>query len=163
MHPRTDLLAGLKMDFPELIIRNHNDLADAFAAIRTHLDLSNEFCEALGGLTKDHINKTLGPTREKRIGPRTFDIFCELFAIEFVPRVNPEARLRMQKRWERRNKQQVRVPRPHSISKELLERAKQIIFAKHTRKATLASIVARQGKGRQAQRRNGHNGHAAVK
>ena len=148
--------------FPELIIRNHNDLADAFAAIRTHLDLSNEFCEELGGLTRGHLDKTIGSgIRTKQIGPRLFDIFCELFAVEFVMRVNLEAKARMQRRYERRNKQQVRVPRPHPISKELLERAKQIIFAKHTRKATLASIVARQGKGRQA-RRNGHtNGHAA--
>jgi hypothetical protein len=71
---------------------------------------------------------------------------------------DPEQEKLMASRWEGRNNSQVRIPRPQPISKELLERAKQIIFAKHTRKATLASIAARQGKGRQAQRRT--NGHA---
>lgn len=117
----------------------------------------------LGGLAKGHVGKAIGSgRRQKRIGPMMFDTLCELFAVEFVPRVNPEARLRMQKRWEGRNQAQVRVPPPHPISAEVLQRAKQIIFAEHMRKATIASVMARTGKGRQARRRNGDaNGHAA--
>ena len=133
-------------------------------AVKNYLNLSNEFCEALGGLTKDHINKTLNPgKREKGIGPRLFDIFCELFAVEFIMRPNPAAAARMQRRYEGRNTQQIRIPPSCRISRELLEHAKQVIYSEWA--CSMAAAVPRDARGRyRAERRarngNGANGHA---
>lgn len=108
-------------DFPAIVVRDSESLAEAFAAIKNHLNLSAEACEQIGGLTKGHIDKYLGPSGSKRIGPVTFDIFCELFAVEFVMRPNPAALQRMAARFEERQAQQVR--RPARVSKTLLDRA----------------------------------------
>jgi hypothetical protein len=152
-----DLLAGRQMDeFPSIVVRNYSGFADAFKAAKNHLNLSNEFAEQLGGLCTGHIDKTLGMTRNKGIGRRLFDILCELFAVEFVMRVNPEALQRMQKRWEGRNRLQVRIPPSHPISAEMLERAKKVIFSELGRKGAISAAKARR-----RARRNGHsNGHA---
>jgi hypothetical protein len=158
-------------NFPEAVIRKHADLADAFLAVKNHLGLSNELCEHLGGLCKGHVDKTLrAGTREKRIGAGVFDIFCELFAVEFCMRPNPEAIRRMQARWEGKNKHQVRV-HTHAMSSAQIECAKSIIFKQiadrlslHRQKIPRAkrSRIARHAiRARWKKSRNGANGHAA--
>jgi hypothetical protein len=160
--------------FPELIIRKHAELADAFLAVKTFLGLSHEMTEHLAGLTRGHLDKMLGPKREKTIGRNSFDLLLGVLGIRLRVEIDPEQARRMASRWEGRNHKQVRVPPPYPISAEMLERAKQIIFSAYAHKANASrtpekrSRIARiagiaSGKARRRNARangNGANGHA---
>src|SRR6266480_2998336 len=78
------------------VVRRHQDIADVFRLMRERLGLTLEFCDDVGGLTKGHTDKILGPSESKGWGATTFDLFCEMFAIEFRVHVDLEAAKRMQ-------------------------------------------------------------------
>lgn len=104
------------------IIRCTDDLLEAFAARKAELELSNEFVDDVGGLTRGHCDKVLGPTRAKRISQMTLDLFLEIFAVELVIRPNLEALARMEARWEQRKPDRVRLE-PNRVSAKIVERA----------------------------------------
>jgi hypothetical protein len=108
-------------------VRSSEDMVDALRAIKTLLGLSNEFCDQIGGLSSGHTDKILGPTRAKNLGPMTFDLFCELFAVEFRMHINIDAAKRMAERWEGREMRNVRIE-PNRVSKVLLQRAKSHVL-----------------------------------
>jgi hypothetical protein len=107
-----------------LIVRRHQDIADVFRLMKERLELTNEFIDDVGGLTKGHADKLLGPSEAKNWGPTTFDLFCEMFAIEFRVHVDIEAAKRMQAVWEGRERPLFPHARVTRISKKLIERAK---------------------------------------
>src|SRR5437899_10113996 len=78
------------------VIRRHQDIADVFRLMKERLGLTNGFVEDVGGLASGHCDKILGPTESKNWGATTFDLFCEMFAIEFRVHVDIEAAKRMQ-------------------------------------------------------------------
>lgn len=115
------------MTAPGSSIRSYDDLIDAFRARKAEIGLSNEECERLGGVTKGHIDKMIGPSRIRNLTPMMFDLFCEMFAIEFHMKPNIEAAERMESRWERRDVSRVHVD-THTIGKALIERVKPALF-----------------------------------
>lgn len=110
-----------------LAIRSTEDLLEAFAARKAELELSNDFVDEVGGLTRGHCDKVLGPTRAKRLSPMTLDLFLEVFALEIVVRPNAEAMARMETRWEQRKPDRVRIE-PNRVSRRILRRAGPLIF-----------------------------------
>ena len=106
------------------VVRKHSDLIEVFRLMKERLQLTNEFCDDVGGLTKGHTDKILGPTEAKNIGPVTFDLFCEMFAIEFHVRIDLDAAKRMEAVWEGRERPLYPNARVKRISKKLIERAK---------------------------------------
>lgn len=106
------------------VVHRHSDLIDVFRMMKERLNLTNEFCDDVGGLTKGHTDKILGPTESKNIGPVTFDLFCEMFAIEFHVKIDMEAVKRMEAVWEGRERPLYPDARVKRISKKLIERAK---------------------------------------
>ena len=86
---------------PEVIavMRRHQDITEVFRLMRERLGLTLEFCDDVGGLAKGHTDKILGPSEVKNWGATTFDLFCEMFAIEFRVHVDIEAAKRMQAVW----------------------------------------------------------------
>jgi hypothetical protein len=141
-------------DLPEIVVRNHDDLVDAFATVKNHLNLSNEVCDELAGLCKGHMSKILG--RQKRVGPWLLGILCELLAVELVVRVNPEALKRMEKRWEQRDCRQIRVP--HAVSQAVLDRYAPAILSALAKKGWKTRRAGRNG--HNAHNGHNHNGHA---
>lgn len=119
------------------IVRQHADIADAFRTIKDLLGLSDAFCDQIGGIAVGHTNKCLGPTGTKKIGPVPFNVFCELFAVEFHMVINLEAMKRMADRWERRNEERVRIEN-RKPSKVLIERAKPHVLQAAARHANAA-------------------------
>lgn len=110
--------------FPtEVVFSNYGGFVDALLIAKNYLGLSNSHVEHMIGLVAGHVDKNLGPSRIKNIGPTLFDDYLECFAVEFVMRVNPAAEKRMKTRWEGRNKKRVR-PYAHSMSMAVMERAK---------------------------------------
>lgn len=115
------------MTEPLAVVTGHESMVEAFRVAKERLGLSNDFCDDIGGLTKGHTDKILGPTRVKNLGPMTMDLFCELFAVQFIMVSNVEAAKRMEPRWEGRENSHVRVE-PVRVSKSLVRRAKPIVF-----------------------------------
>lgn len=101
----------------------HDDLIEAFRAIKDILGLSNTFCDDTIGITAGHTDKVLGPTRAKGLSSFMFDNFSELFAVEFEMRINLDAAKRMQSRWEGRENGRIHVDSSR-VSKRMMERAK---------------------------------------
>jgi hypothetical protein len=106
------------------IVRKHADLIEVFRLMKDRLNLTNEFIDDVGGLTKGHADKILGPSESKNIGPVTFDLFCQLFAVEFHVRLDMDAVKRMEGIWEKRERPLKFYANAGRISKKLVERAK---------------------------------------
>ena len=120
----------LKPDAVIAVVRRHQDVTEVFRMMKDHLGLTNEFCDAVGGLTSGHTDKILGPSELKNWGPTTFDLFCEMFAIEFHVRIDMAAVKRMEEVWEARAKPRS-LPKPPKLSDKMLKRV-----APHVAKVT---------------------------
>lgn len=107
-----------------LIVRRHQDIVEVFRVMKERLGLTNEFIDDVGGLVKGHADKLLGPSESKNWGPTTFDLFCEMFAIEFRVHVDIDAAKRMEGVWEGRERPLFPHAKVTRISKKLIERAK---------------------------------------
>lgn len=132
--------------FPAATFSDYDGMVAALAAAKNWLGLSNEVCEQIGGLTKGHIDKLLGPSRVKNVGPLTLDILLELFAVQFVMQPNPDAARRMESRWERRNRSQIRVAACRASIAQI-EAIKPIIFGQNAQRgghARAASLTNEQ-------------------
>lgn len=110
-------------DCPQIVVRSYSELVDAFARIKDFLQLSNETVEEVGGMTRGHCDKLLGPSRCKRVGPISLDLLLGALGLELVVRPNPEAVQKLARRWEQRDQKQIRV------SRALLDRCRPIILA----------------------------------
>ena len=101
-------------DFPSIAVRNYDELVIAIRAVKEFLGLSNETFEEIAGLTRGHVDKILGPSREKRIGPQTLALILGALGIRLRVEVDDEQARRVTSRWSRRNELQVRHrgPRP---------------------------------------------------
>lgn len=111
-------------------VRKHQDIVEVFRLMRQRLGLTNEFIDDVGGLTKGHTDKILGPSESKSWGPTTFDLFCEMFAIEFRVHIDLAAVQRMEAVWEGHER-----PRwfpaekmNNRVSQKLIERATPHVF-----------------------------------
>jgi hypothetical protein len=140
-------------EFPIIAVRSYDDLITAIVAVKNFLGLSNEAIEDLAGLCRGHFDKVAGPTRVKKAGPVVIDALLGALAIELHVKPDLQAAARMEKRWQRRNGEQVREPA--RVSQKLLDKCRPIILAELGHAGGVASAKAR----RQA-RRNGANGHA---
>lgn len=122
------------------IVRRHQDIADVFRMMKERLGLTNEFCDDVGGLTKGHTDKILGPSEQKNWGPTTFDLFCEMFAVEFRVHIDLDAAKRMEAVWEGR-KRPLAMPdgKARRISQKLIERAKPHVLREIGRAGGLKS------------------------
>lgn len=127
-------------DAPVAVIRRHQDIVEVFRIMKERLGLTNEFIDDAGGLTKGHADKILGPTESKNWGPTTFDLFCEMFAIEFRVHIDMAAAKRMEAVWEGRERPLYPHAQVRRISKKLVERAKPLVL----RDFAALGVAARQ-------------------
>src|SRR6185312_10914796 len=86
------------------VVRRHQDIVEVFRLMKDRLGLTNGFIDDVGGLTPGHADKILGPSEQKSWGPTTFDLFCEMFAIEFRVHLDIDAAKRMADLWEKRRR-----------------------------------------------------------
>lgn len=151
------------MNALEIKITSLSHLADAFWVMKNELGLSNEFCDVLGGLTRGHTDKLLGPTRVKNLSEMTVPVYYELLGVSLRLEIDLEAVQRMAARWEKRNKSQIRVvTRP--MSSDLIERAKPVIYSEMARKrATVLTASIRSEIARKAAHKRWHNRKRRVK
>lgn len=120
------------------VVRRHQDIVEVWRVMKERLGLTNEFCDDVGGLTKGHTDKLLGPSESKKWGPTTFDLFCEMFAIEFRVHIDLDAVKRMEAVWEGRERPLYPNAQVKRISKKLIERAKPHVLKANCKRANEA-------------------------
>ena len=125
--------------FPLVVIRDHAELADALATLKNYRGLSNETLEELCGFTRGHIDKMLGPSREKSIGKASLKFLLLGLAGRLVLELDPDQEQLMRSRWEGRNAKQIRA-NAHRVSIAIVRRVTPIIFAELSRKAAIARL-----------------------
>jgi hypothetical protein len=130
-----------------MVVRMHQDFTEVFRLMKERLGLTDQFCDLRGGLTRGHTNKILGPTESRHWGPSTFDLFCEMFCVEFHAKIDMEAVKRMEVIWEER----VRPFYPNKrVSKKLIELAKPHVFKASGKVGADARMIMLRPEHRQA-------------
>ncbi|WGR74328.1 MULTISPECIES: hypothetical protein [unclassified Bradyrhizobium] len=127
-------------DQPLAVVTDHESLREAFRVAKALRNLSNAFCDDAGDFAEGHVDKCLGPTAARGIGPTTFDEFCKMFAVKFVMVPDLECEAAMQGVWQGRENRNVR-DNAHRMSKELLARAQPLIFKEMSRRAAAARKI----------------------
>jgi hypothetical protein len=156
------------MIFPGFIIHDHADIADALRALQDFRGLSNEELEHLAGLARGHVDKCLGPSRQKSIGKATLNYLLSALGGQLVLMRDLRQEQRMQRRWNGRNGKQIRVV-AHGMSRAQIAQAKIIIFKQIADRLSLhrqniaavkRSAIARKAAKARWKRR--HHGSSAI-
>jgi len=100
-------MSGGNGAWPTVTFSTYAEFIEALVAAKNHRNLSNQHIERMFGIT--NVDKNLGPSRSKNLGPMLFDAYLECFAVQFVMQPNPAAEERMRQHWEARNTARVRV------------------------------------------------------
>ncbi len=132
------------------VVRTLQDAVDVFRLMKERLGLTNEFIDDVGGLTKGHADKILGPSEEKRIGYDTFALLTALTAVEFRVHVDMDAVKRMEAVWEKRERPLYPNARIKRISKKLVERAKPLVLKDFAQLGVAARMTVLTGEQRSA-------------
>ena len=120
------------------VVRTLQDAVDVFRLMKERLGLTNEFIDDVGGLTKGHADKILGPSEDKRLGYDTFALLTALTAVEFRVHIDINAVKRMEAIWEKRERPLYPNAKVKRISKKLIERAKPHVLRDHLKAANTA-------------------------
>ncbi len=132
-------------------VRSFEDFADVFSLLKDRLGLTNEFLDERGGLTRGHTDKCLGRSRQKRLGPVTFDLFTAMMAVEFQVRINPEQLLRMEAIWEARERPKYKPDcKPGRISTKIMAAAAPIVLKDFSQRGVAARLTMLTGEQRSA-------------
>lgn len=125
-------------------IRSQDDLIEALRAAKEMRNLSFKTLDALGDFTEGHMERVIGPRREKGMSPFVFQMLCSLLAVKLEMVFDPEQAAKMLARWEGRNQSNVRIEKGR-ISKSLLERAKPHVLKDFAKAGGKASGAQRTG------------------
>jgi hypothetical protein len=115
----------------EHVIRNSDDMVEAFRARKEQLGLSNAAIEELLLMAAGTCDKYLGPTRSASLTWRVTEDVMTLFGVELVMRVNPDLEAKMLERLERRDE---RAVRPQSRLSKKLTKVATAQFYQHLSK-----------------------------
>jgi hypothetical protein len=114
-------------------------LVDAFRARKEALGLSNEALEHLLQLSGGHVDKLLGPSRERGLSGVTLDVMLSGLGLKLLVAIDPAGVERWAPRWAsagHRDAKQVRdTPR---IAKALIARARPFVLREAAARASRA-------------------------
>ena len=148
---------------PIATIRTQEDLIEALRAAKEMRNLSFKVLDDLGGFTQGHMERVIGPRREKGMSPFVFQMLCSLLAVKLEMVPDEDQARRMAAKWEGRDTSNVRLEKGR-ISKTLLERAAPHVFkaagelggkarARQLSPKQMSEIARKGGRARQRNRR----------
>jgi len=111
------------MTIPLATIRTQDDLIEALRLAKEMRNLSFKVIDDLGGFTQGHMERVIGPRREKGMSPFVLQMLCSILAVKLIMVPDEEQAQRMADKWEGRDSSNVRLEKGR-VSKSLLERAK---------------------------------------
>ena len=118
-------------------VTDYDSLIEALRSAKSARGLSDGSVDELGGLTRGHTEKVLGPSRTKNLSPMMLETLLGVLAVKLVLVDDPAAAARMEKRWDRRDEKRVRTD-AHRVSMRMVERAKPAVFRQLSEKAAVA-------------------------
>jgi len=144
-------------------VRTQEDLIEALRAAKEMRNLSFKVLDELGGFTQGHMERVIGPRREKGMSPFVFQMLCSLLAVKLEMVPDEDQARRMAAKWEGRDTSNVRLEKGR-ISKTLLERAAPHVFkaagelggkarARQLSPKQMSEIARKGGRARQRNRR----------
>lgn len=125
-------------------IRSQDDLIEALRAAKELRNLSFKTLDDLGGFTQGHMERVIGPRREKGMSPFVMQMLCSLLAVKLEMVFDPDQATKMVATWEGRNTSNVRIEKGR-VSKSLLERAKPHVLKDFAMAGARASGSKRTG------------------
>jgi len=122
---------------PLATIRCQDDLIEALRTAKEMRNLSFKVLDELGGFTQGHMERVIGPRREKGMSPFVFQMLCSLLAVKLEMVPDEDQAKRMSAKWEGRDISNVRLEKGN-VSKTLLERARPKLLQEFGAKLALA-------------------------
>lgn len=118
-------------------ITDYDGLIEAFRAAKALRGLSDSMVDELGGLTRGHSEKVLGPSQTKGLSPMMLETLLGVFAVKLQMVVDVEAFKKMEGRWQRRAENHVRE-NASRVSIRVIERARPHVLREMATKAARA-------------------------
>lgn len=122
-------------------IRSQDDLVEAMRAAKEMRNLSFKTLDELGGFTQGHMERVIGPRREKGMSSIVFQTMLSMLAVKLVMVPDPEQEAKIRGQWEGRELSNVRLERGR-ISKSLLDRCRPVILEEIIQSLTAAAATA---------------------
>lgn len=122
-------------------IHCQDDLVEAMRAAKEMRNLSFKTLDALGDFTDGHMERVIGPRREKGMSPFVMQMLLSMLAVKLVMVPDPEQEAKVRGQWEGRELSNVRLERGR-ISKSLLDRCRPVILEEIIQNLTAAAAAA---------------------
>ncbi|WBL82299.1 hypothetical protein I3J27_18375 [Bradyrhizobium xenonodulans] len=124
-------------------IRTQDDLIEAMRTAKEVRNLSFPTIDELGGFTRGHVERVIGPRREKGMSPFMMQMLLSIMAMKLVLVPDPEQEEKVREHWEGRNTSNVRLEKGR-VSKALLDRCRPLIMEEIIQGLTAAAAAARE-------------------
>jgi hypothetical protein len=108
-------------------IRSQEDLIEALRAAKELRNLSFKTLDEMGDFTAGHMERVIGPRREKGMSAFVMQMLLSMLAVKLVLVLDSEQEEKVRGQWEGRNTSNVRIEKGR-VSKSLVERAKPHVF-----------------------------------
>ncbi|WP_377830319.1 hypothetical protein ACFKHW_17315 [Bradyrhizobium lupini] len=125
-------------------IRTQEDLIEALRAAKELRNQSFKTLDEIGGFALGHMERVIGPRREKGMSAIVFQTLLSMLAVKLVMVPDPEQEERVRSQWEGRNKSNVRLEKGR-ISKSLIDRCRPLIIEEIIKNLTAAAAEANEG------------------
>jgi hypothetical protein len=118
---------------------SYDSLIEALRTRKAQLELSDSMVDVIGGLTRGHTEKILGPSRTKKLSPMTMDVLLATLAVKICIVEDVDAAKIMEGRWEQRVANHVRTVAGR-VSKRIVEQAKPHLYRQLQLKSSAAKM-----------------------
>jgi hypothetical protein len=116
----------------DLVVADPGALLDALKARQGELDLSNATVEAIAGIAEGHLDKVIGPSRQKSPSLTMLFALMESLGLSVVLVRDPAGALKIGHLWKSRDRKKVRNT---LLGKTTLKRARPLILSELARRA----------------------------
>jgi hypothetical protein len=114
----------------------HDELVAVLRERQIALGLSNEALGHIARLSDGHVDKLLGPARQRGLSQLSLDALMGALAVKLIVAESAEQAVRMKQHWQGKDIKQVRVPA--RVAKDLVARVRPAVLRQLASKAATA-------------------------
>jgi hypothetical protein len=105
---------------------SHDELVAVLRERQIALGLSNELVGHVARLSDGHVDKLLGPARQRGLSQLSLDALMGALAVKIIVVEDEAMAARMRPHWEGKDKRQVRMPA--RVAKDLIARVRPVVL-----------------------------------
>lgn len=105
---------------------SHDELVTILRERQLALGLSNELVGHVARLSDGHVDKLLGPARQRGLSQLSLDALMGVLAVKLIVAEDAEQAARMKPHWQGKDNRQVRLP--SRIAKDLIARVRPVVL-----------------------------------